>query len=112
MTDQEVFTKIKKHLLRQGDKSFIISCGTIMCMYRGPDNKMCAVGCLIPDSKYSKDLEGASVESPKIEMLLGEVLGTYNKRLLSELQSVHDSFAVHEWEIRLKLVAKSFKLEY
>lgn len=29
----------------------------IQCMYRGDEGRMCAVGCLIPDDKYSSDLE-------------------------------------------------------
>lgn len=57
---QEVYDKIKNHLLAQGERSMIKSFrdGKDLCAYRGEGGKMCAVGILITDEHYTPALEG------------------------------------------------------
>lgn len=33
------------------------------CAYRGTDNNMCAIGCLIPDELYNKKYEGKNIRA-------------------------------------------------
>ncbi len=47
MNRQEVFTKVKDHLLKQNKAA--VNAGYGACAYLAPDGLKCAVGCLIPD---------------------------------------------------------------
>lgn len=59
---QDVFEFVCRHLFEQSEKAQGRDAGNIgMCMYRAPDGKKCAVGCLIPDSEYKPSFEGHTV---------------------------------------------------
>lgn len=123
-TDQEVFDKVAKHLLTQGERST----GNIYnidydeeyeepddvsdCAYRGDNGLMCAVGCLIPDEVYLPSMEGQSVSS----LLWGytgnnlkEHLGS-NQVLLQDLQDIHDETEPADWKAKLVELAQFHSL--
>lgn len=52
--------KIEQHLIQQKAQALGGPVGE-SCMYRGHGFTMCAAGCLIPDHKYLKDMEGETV---------------------------------------------------
>ena len=88
---QKVFDKVATHLMEQGvaavDKNN-------SCKYRTGDGLKCAVGCLIPDNKYTPRLEGGNA-SHNIEThgmrIDGVWFYTYEfKEFLNSLQMVHD----------------------
>ena len=96
MTPQEIFDTVARHLFTQGTRAYdeIID----QCQYRGPGGTKCAVGCLIPDEAYSRDMEGWPVENvvvsfgnnsaeprPGFPVWLED-----NASLLACLQAVHD----------------------
>lgn len=124
LTNQQIFTKVKNHLLKQNAKSKKSGSVWYGCAYRGSKGRKCAVGCLISDKEYCKDMEGASVE----ELILGRhrhfpdgQYRTYNSpsnlklrsvHLLQELQFVHDDEDVKDWKECLKSIAKDFRLKY
>jgi len=58
MDTQAVVDKILKHLWDQGE------CSRdpigMVCAYRGGNGTKCAIGILIPDDIYSRDMEGMS----------------------------------------------------
>ncbi len=66
MTKQEVFDKVVTHLVRQGRQSID---GTD-CAYRGSDDTMCAVGCLIKDEFYNGRLEGLIANNMSVQIAL------------------------------------------
>ena len=106
ITDQEVFDKAAKHLLQQG-----VPCKSPLnsCRYRFKALK-CAIGALIPDDLYSKNMEGRGVE----ELLdnlpqLTEFLGA-NVYLLVSLQKSHDAHFAVNWKRHLTDVAHEFNL--
>ena len=99
MTLQEIYDKVRNHMLKQGRRS-VISDNSRSCAYRGSGGMMCAVGCLIPDEKYSPDIEGMSAEKLK-EGLFPFPLTQRVRCLLSELQLIHDFREVHKWEHHL-----------
>lgn len=105
MTDQEIFTKVKNHLLTQNAKSAREIDGA--CMYRGPNGRMCAVGCLIPDELYSY-----SIELNPVGYLPKEILNHLggNEWLLQRLQSIHDLIEVEQWRNALSELATEFNL--
>lgn len=117
MTKQEIFTKVKNHLLTQNARS--IDDGSIdddigMCRYRGSNGLMCAVGCLIPDDMYDPSMEGVSVDAIRQDNeALDEYLGSYSTiNLLTDLQHLHDRRAVGSWPEELRRIAKLYDLNF
>lgn len=104
MTKQEIFDTVARHLATQGrqavrevtpeDNGLPIS----TCQYRTPDGLKCAVGAIMPDSIYTPDMEGNSVQtlvmlaqdSADPENPFWDVLESSGD-LLKDLQLIHDS---------------------
>lgn len=118
---QETYDAVVDHLRKQGCKSMVPHLGNQLpaqcCRYRGPGGTKCAAGALIPDDKYSPEMEGESLFVPPMEDELGlagrvlKELG-HDLDLLSQLQYVHDNWPVAQWESRFQGLAKSCKLKY
>lgn len=112
MTKQEIFNKVKKHLLSQNKRS---RKSNGICAYRGPDNLKCAVGGLIPDKLYCVEMD--SGDDTYITNIvrrypdLKSFFGCQNIRLLSSLQEVHDNVPVEDWSNELCKVANRFHLK-
>lgn len=87
MNAQQIFNTVAAHLFAQGKQSKNLESGC--CLYRGPGDTMCAVGCLIPDDVYDKRMENWSVRTviSRYEALYR--LGPH-ERLLDLLQTTHD----------------------
>lgn len=105
MTNQEVFDKVVAHLRKQNAKS----ADNERCLYRAPDGKMCAVGCLIPDEMYDPEMEGATASDEIVGQVLDEL--KIDWKLALDLQYIHDDYDVEEWEERLEFIAMQYKLE-
>ena len=60
---KEIFDYVVTHLKNQKSQSMgsIYFADSDECAYRGLDNKMCAVGCLIADDEYESSMEGKNV---------------------------------------------------
>jgi hypothetical protein len=97
LTKQTVFDTVKIHLLTQGAKSKIPGG---YCLYRGPEGRKCAVGCLISDDVYSDEMEDLRLKEVVVKIGLSEHFD-----LLQRLQSVHDLLSVLDWEDALKRIA-------
>lgn len=120
MTKQEVFTKVAKHLLKQGKRAE----GPDGCQYFA-GRRRCAVGCLIPNEyrhfkeKWSSPVSGMeytqSIEDFSIGRLMErKLLPGCNVRqlnILSQLQEVHDVSPPSEWREDLSEIAKAHKLK-
>lgn len=103
MTKQEVYDKVKAHLLAQGKQSWDEE--RDLCMYRGPGGLKCAVGVLIPDEKYVPQMEGEVSDTGWLEKYgLTELLPF--EELLQDLQTVHDLGLTSMWESHLRDVAQ------
>lgn len=112
MTLQEIFTKVATHLLTQNAQS--ISEEGDGCVYRGPDGKMCAVGCLLADEWYDKELEYVGVNTSKVQRALqgsGVPINKDTVRLLSTLQVIHDAEPPRRWKENLEALAEQYNLE-
>lgn len=116
MDELSVFTIVASHLFNQG-RPAISNRGK--CFYRlQEEGKVlkCAVGCLIPDSDYSKEFETKDIVvlMPHLPPSLRAEL-TPVKAILHDLQLVHDlgTSWTDEETLRGKLlnVAKAFGLE-
>ena len=82
MTNQQAFDKIVARLM-DGAGRAVTKNNT--CVYRAPNGLKCAVGCLIPDDEYSKDMEGNYVVD-----LQWAISSGLDLELLSYLQYIHD----------------------
>lgn len=104
MERQEIFDTVARHLLTQMAKAVRgrspAGGPDDSCMYRAPSGRKCAVGCLIPDSVYTPNIEGASVCAtvegqalfPEMHSILERLnlLERSKLKLIVELQDVHD----------------------
>lgn len=106
---QQIFNKVSRHLLTQGETS-VDEDGE--CLYRGPGGLRCAVGCLIADEHYTEDMEGNSVNDIRLRTALKasgiDVICHYS--LLRALQILHDRWSPSGWRQELRLVALEFGL--
>lgn len=80
-------TAIRK-VIAQGKRSF--SQG--YCLYRGPDGTKCALGHLIPDELYTRDIEGKNIYAAL--NAIGLQLPLKAVRELGILQRCHDKSSV------------------
>ena len=124
MNHREIFDRVKTHLLTQNAKS--MSDGR--CAYRGDGGRTCALGCLIPDEKYSRKFEGLSptayvnadaladsARRPFADQTLTKVLqeetgasSGEDVTWLRRLQYIHDQTPVQEWETALLVFEEKY----
>lgn len=115
----EVFYKVEAHLLAQGEKSMSYNGLSDVCAYRGEGGVQCAVGCLIKDEFYHKDLEGRSISPIKRGGLVDKALidsgidlSPEMAQMLNDFQYLHDTRDPEIWELRLqKLKLKYFGID-
>ena len=84
-----------------------------LCLYRAANGRKCAAGCLIPDDKYSRSLEGQSLDlesSTELRAIL-EAEG-HDVNLVRQLQIIHDTALIHHWEVEFARLAARFKLDF
>lgn len=111
---QEIFNKVKTHLLSQGKRSIIPWSHGINSAYYGSDGCKCSIGCLIQPEFYSPALEGYAVSRDWVIEALessGIDVKSLPNRFLWDLQTLHDSTEPCEWEEGLKKIAKNYRLE-
>lgn len=106
---RRIYKKVRKHLLKQGRRCVgpsSVGSTTERCLYRGPNDLQCAVGCLIKDWHYVPSLEGKGADDmfviAAVEQSLGVELGSENQCLLERLQMVHDSTPPVKWRTVLE----------
>lgn len=75
---------------------------------------MCAVGCLIKDEFYTRDIEKQSSSTPKIrdavEKSLGVELSATTHNVISQLQILHDNTFPFLWKTKLTELAHTHNL--
>ena len=109
MKKQKVFKQVAKHLLAQDKRCESVTAkGVNGCFYRHPEADLkCAVGCLITDEFYHKDLEYKDVDDDSVvaalEGSLKQTLTSSDRSLLYSLQHLHDY--KDEWEKELDKLA-------
>lgn len=103
---QEIYDAVKEHLLTQN-----VQCLNEVgnCAYRGDGGLKCAVGALIPDEDYIKDMESSGITRLIYLFPQCEWMAPYSQ-LLTHLQCVHDSNLPDNWEQELAGVARTYNL--
>jgi rubredoxin len=121
---QDIFNKVATHLLKQDEPSFRTDM-TGGCAYRGVGGLRCAIGALIPDEKYTEEIEGRSAAHVSVIQILndsgytidhdgpiveqGEATGT-DVDFLIDLQELHDFNDPLDWFELLVVLAKKYSL--
>ncbi len=104
LTLREIFEKVKAHLLTQNSRSMMPG-DDMMCAYRGVNGMMCAVGCLIPDEKYTRGIETQPVNFLKEDLFPDmPVDDSMFWTMLRQLQKIHDDKSVVSWNSELNIL--------
>lgn len=117
MNRQEVYNRVKAHLLTQNKKSMWNSA----CAYRGEDGMKCAIGCLIKDEFYKPSMEGkgpadtlvlAALNASGVEASRVTQPGNNDSDIsfLDNLQVIHDIHKPRYWEVELTSFANFYNL--
>jgi len=106
MTEQEAFTKVRDHLLRQKEKCIVNG----LCAYRGENGKKCAIGALISDEDLTEELNKTPVFYSEVRDLPS--LKGLSLVFLTNLQEIHDECPIREWEFELRTFANSYGLNW
>ena len=101
-TEQELFNRVKTHLLNQGAKAVteVVSDGINMCQYHAESGLKCAVGCLIDAKAYDFSMEGEDINDDLVYNGLRDSGIDMSGKALSilwALQHIHDSHKPSEW---------------
>ena len=110
---QHVFDHVSKHLLTQMKRSETYlpnGSGLTQCLYRGPDNTSCAVGCLIANREYKVQYENKSIDWLQQQNKEFVINDGIILNLLGQLQCLHDSLEVENWKESLKNLSTEFNL--
>jgi hypothetical protein len=118
MNQQEIFNKVRNHLLTQNQKSIHPinrPDGSPNCQYKTETGLMCAIGCLFPEGFDTSEVEGCYAGNERVVSILlnSGILEKRSSRiinLLVELQRIHDSYNVSYWPEKLKEIAAEYKL--
>lgn len=84
-TKQEIFNKVSKHLINQGELAVRDRKKPTICAYRTSDGLMCAVGCLIKDKHCTSGVLHSSESED-------------NLNFIGKLQKLHDSISLNDPE--------------
>ena len=90
-TKQAVFNVVWQQMKKQNfEQSSIQKKGANVCLYRGPDDRCCAVGALIPDNAYNAEWEGASYEALVNKPTVRELFNSDLDDFMRQMQWAHD----------------------
>ncbi len=115
LTNQQIFNKVSKHLLKQNKQSS----ENQQCKYKmiiNSETLKCAVGCLIPEKLYISSIEGNSIATASHQLLVilhkSKIDIINSKELLMELQNIYDYESPCSWKLKLKNIADKFSLTF
>lgn len=126
---QKLFDRAVGGILKQGKASIIIDDNDRPhCMYRGDNGTKCAIGHLIPDSKYDEKMENLGFEQLLNRDVFPYKYGRKYQNFLADLQTLHDNNSwdivkvqnvkkkdkqfISDFKIDAKLFAKAHNLEW
>jgi len=109
ISQQQAFNKMCNHLMKQMKKAGYMEDGLFVCLYRAPNGTKCAVGAIIPDKYYKKEMEHSSASN--LKLYVDGPFKNLGQQFINEVQAIHDEKPPSKWAQRLRAVAKKYKLE-
>jgi hypothetical protein len=117
LTDQQIFDRVAKHLLKQGRRAQYDNDSQFFCAYLNTDGFRCAVGCLFKNDEWTNAIAiklGGSTKriyaDGQLQTLLDFDLAHEQVELLSALQVIHDRHEPGDWKRALRNFAEKHKL--
>lgn len=120
MTNQEIFDKVAKTLIKQGKPCFISNAAGGLCSYYKPNGDRCAIGWLVDETtaKWLEEKYSGIGVSDISDEVLKDIFGEgYDLVLLTELQDVHDSHTREKpsewlmlWKKAMTVIAEDYDL--
>lgn len=105
ITTRGLFDKVRHHLMKQCQQSKGVNGNENLCAYRGDHGLTCAVGCLIDDKFYNRELEGLRITSYEVRRAVERSqhvrLTQDELSMLFDLQQMHDNTPVAYWKEKL-----------
>ena len=98
-----IIQRVARHLILQNQRSYDQD-----CMYRSEKGLTCAVGCLVSDAEYDREMEGLNISGAIFAKFNIEAL---RQSLLGSLQVVHDSIMPYQWHSELMSVCHRYSLD-
>lgn len=99
---EQISERIRDHLTNQKAQSILAD--NFTCLYRGPEGRMCAVGCLIDDAHYDTAFEGQSAAEPRVIVAVlnslvvdPSVTVVALGHMLDDWQNYHDNGDYYRW---------------
>lgn len=111
---QKIFNHVVAALVEQSEFSALEG----RCKYRGPNNTKCAVGHLIPDDKYHRQIEGRLAHDYEVVRLFDPKFvnprGDLGVEFLRDLQTyLHDSLFYQPFDLEtFRAAAWKFARKY
>jgi hypothetical protein len=110
---QSVFDRVCNHLLTQMERST----NEKHCLYHSGDGLKCAVGVLIEDKHYYKNIEGSTLYNSDVNNSLQKSGINVNGddkmfNMLEYLQQLHDNSEPCQWRNGLKSIAIDCDLNF
>lgn len=93
-TKQEIFDYVFESVVKQGKPSRNNS-NDCLCLYRGEGGTKCAIGFLIPDSKYKKAYEDLSISNIMRTLGYDKDANVAKFNFLADLQRAHDKASAY-----------------
>ena len=111
-TNHKIFNEVKEHLIKQNARA--VDAAGITCTYRSSKGLKCAVGALILDKLYDKEMEGMTIDqNPQVKDVVfksliekgyaitkeeyeGDVMS-----MLGQLQYIHDRHDIPNWQFEI-----------
>ena len=103
----DIFGEVKAHLLSQNKRAIEGEGKDRVCKYRTESGLKCAVGCLVPDSLYTPDMELASVAAAVKYRPVDSKF-----ELMAQLQDIHDENSPPYWKDLLDVLVFKWKSSY
>ena len=104
MKKKQVFKTVATHLLTQERKA-VLEDDADICWYK-LDGISCAIGVLIDDEHYNRDIEGNSADNvdviKAVEDSLNTKVNSKDRDLLCKLQDIRDYSSVSSWRTELE----------
>lgn len=119
MKTQEAFDRVVTHLANQ--KTISVQGQVGVCLYRGSEDRMCAIGCLLSNKlaiKLDKEHRGKAIDNEKTwslakdELDLKDLDDGAERMFYAALQKAHDRKLSREsLHLELKSIAQYFELD-
>jgi hypothetical protein len=111
MNKQEIFTTVATHLLTQNEKALDEDNN---CVYRTDSGLKCAIGCIITDEMYHRDMDEQSMTALQLIKADRFTMPDWfcdNVMEFVELQSIHDCLDPEDWRKSLIFFSEKEELE-